>query len=185
MAVISILWIIKNKKTRTCLLVLILLITTVSTISVNPLMKGFSGVYEKPIAKELKKYKNKNANWVSFDSFIIANYLGTQGLKVLNSTNLYPNINLWKKIDSSGKYSEVYNRYAHIDMELDLENTEFKLLASDHFKLKITPNDLCKLKVKYATSLKELDDYDNDDVTFTSKYHKDNIYIYKVNCMGE
>lgn len=185
LAVISILWIIKNKKTRTCLLVLILLITTVSTISVNPLMKGFSGVYEKPIAKELKKYKNKNANWVSFDSFIIANYLGTQGLKVLNSTNLYPNINLWKKIDSSGKYSEVYNRYAHIDMELDLENTEFKLLASDHFKLKITPNDLCKLKVKYATSLKELDDYNNDDVTFTSKYHKDNIYIYKVNCMGE
>ena len=185
LTVMSILWIIKSKKTKTCLLVVVLLITTISTISINPLMKGFSGVYEKPIAKELKKYQQENANWVSFDSFIVANYLGTQGLKVLNSTNLYPNINLWKKIDPDKKYNKVYNRYAHIDMELVDKKTEFKLLASDHFKLKITPNDLCKLKVKYATSLKELEDYNNDDVTFISKYHKDNIYIYKVNCTGE
>ena len=70
-------------------------------------------------------------------------------------------------------------------MELDNNNTKFELISSDHFKLKITPEDLCKLKVNYATSLKSLDEYNNSNVTFTSKYHKDNIYIYKVNCIGE
>ena len=135
--------------------------------------------------EELKKYKTEDANWVSLDSFLIANYLGTQGLKVLNSTNLYPNINLWKKIDKEKKYNKVYNRYAHIDMELDNKNTKFELISPDHFKLKITPEDLCKLKVNYATSIKSLDEYNNSNVTFTSKYHKDNIYIYKVNCIGE
>ena len=182
---ISILWVIKNKKTTVILLVVVALVTVFSTLSVNPLMKGFSGVYKKPISKELKKYKTEDANWVSLDSFLIANYLGTQGLKVLNSTNLYPNINLWKKIDKEKKYNKVYNRYAHIDMELDNNNTKFELISSDHFKLKITPEDLCKLKVNYATSLKSLDEYNNSNVTFTSKYHKDNIYIYKVNCIGE
>lgn len=185
LTLISILWVIKNKKTTVMLLVVVALVTVFSTVSVNPLMKGFSGVYKKPISKELKKYKTEDANWVSLDSFLIANYLGTQGLKVLNSTNLYPNINLWKKIDKEKKYNKVYNRYAHIDMELDNKNTKFELISSDHFKLKITPEDLCKLKVNYATSLKSLDEYNNSNVTFTSKYHKDNIYIYKVNCIGE
>ena len=31
-------------------------------------------------------------------------------------------------------------------MELDNNNTKFELISSDHFKLKITPEDLCKVK---------------------------------------
>ena len=48
-------WVIKNKKTTVMLSVVVALVTVFSTVSVNPLMKGFSGVYKKPISKELKK----------------------------------------------------------------------------------------------------------------------------------
>ncbi len=37
------------------LLVVVALVTVFSTVSVNPLMKGFSGVYKKPISKRIKE----------------------------------------------------------------------------------------------------------------------------------
>lgn len=46
---------------------------------------------------------------------------------VLNSTNAYPNIKLWKKIDKENDDSKVYNRYAHISFNLIDENSEAKI----------------------------------------------------------
>ena len=165
----------------------IVIISLGSTIYVNPLMKGFSGLYEKPLSKELQKYeeKDEDASWVSLGTFINANYLGINGLDVINSTNLYPNLKLWHRIDKDGEYEDIYNRYAHIEMNLTNDDTTFELVQSDMFKLDIKGEDLCKLDVDYATSTYNLDEYDDEDVvTFDKKYHKDNIYIYKVNCVG-
>lgn len=165
----------------------IVIISLGSTIYVNPLMKGFSGLYEKPLSKELQKYeeKDEDSRWVSLGTFINANYLGINGLDVINSTNLYPNLKLWHRIDKDREYEDIYNRYAHIEMNLTNDDTTFELVQSDMFKLDITGEDLCKLDVDYATSTYNLDEYDDEDVvTFDKKYHKDNIYIYKVNCVG-
>ena len=165
----------------------IIVISLVSTIYVNPLMKGFSGIYEKPLSKELQKYREKDeeALWVNIGAFTNANYLGANGLKVINSTNLYPNLKLWHRIDEDREYEDIYNRYAHIEMNLTNNETTFELVQPDMFKLDITGEDLCELDVDYLTSSYNLEKYEDDDVvTFDKKYHKDNIYIYKVNCVG-
>ena len=179
---------LSNKKiAKTVFTSFIIVISLVSTIYVNPLMKGFSGIYEKPLSKELQKYREKDedAIWVNIGAFTNSNYLGANGLNVINSTNLYPNLKLWHRLDKDGEYEDVYNRYAHIEMDLTNGETTFELVQPDMFKLDITGEDLCKLDVDYLTSSYDLDEYDDEDVvTFDKKYHKDNIYIYKVNCVG-
>lgn len=40
------------------------------------------------------------------------------GASVINSTNTYPDLEKWSKIDEEGKYEDVYNRYAHINVEI-------------------------------------------------------------------
>ena len=179
---------LSNKKNVKIIFTLFIIVISLgSTIYVNPLMKGFSGLYDKPLSKELQKYKEKDedARWVSLGTFINANYLGINGLNVINSTNLYPNLKLWHRIDKDKENEDIYNRYAHIEMNLTNKSTEFTLVQADMFKLDIMGGDLCKLDVDYAISTYDLDKFDDDDiVTFDEKYHKDNIYIYKVNCVG-
>ena len=99
-------------------------------------MKGFSGIYEKPLSKELQKYREKDeeALWVNIGAFTNANYLGANGLKVINSTNLYPNLKLWHRIDEDREYEDIYNRYAHIEMNLTNNETTFELVQPDSFE---------------------------------------------------
>lgn len=173
------------RKNRTLILCIVVAIISIGTVGyINPIMKGFSGLDKKPMTKELKKYKKENATWVALDSFIVPNYLGMNGLKTINSTNVYPNLKLWKKIDKNKKNEDIYNRYAHISIKLTNKKTDFELLQGDYFNINLNSKDLCKLDVDYVTSYKELDKYENEEITFDKKYHKDNLYIFKVNCLG-
>lgn len=178
----NILFLFNNKKARSIFMIIMILISIISTIRVNPIMKGFSGIYEKPISKELQHLKTENKTWIALDSFVIPNYLGAHGLKVINATNTIPNFKLWEKIDPKKKYEHIYNRYAHITMTIG-DETKFELIQPDRFDVSLSPTDFCKLNVNYVTSLKELKS--NEKMNLEEKYRKDNIYIYKVECLGE
>ncbi len=167
---------------KVVLLFLVTAISFVTTIYVNPLMKGFSALDEKPLSKELKKYGDTKDKWVALDSIVVANYLGTQGKRVINSTNIYPNLAMWKKLDPKMKYKDIYNRYAHVNVELTKGKLNFKLTSSDLFTAYLNPNDLCKLDVDFLTSYRNLDEYNQGQILFDEKYHKDNLYLYQVNC---
>lgn len=58
-------------------------------------------IYKKPLANEINKIisNDKDSRWIALDSFITPNYLMMNGAKTINSTNLYPNLKLWIKID--------------------------------------------------------------------------------------
>ncbi len=159
-------------------------VSFLATVYVNPLMKGFSGIYEKPLSKELRKYQNEDATWISLDSFVIPNYLGMHGLKVINATNVYPNLELWSKLDPQEENKEIYNRYAHITVVLNKDETSFTYLGPDQFRVNLNPVDVCTLKVDYLSSLNDITSFNQKNVNFQLIYKNDNINLYKVNCLG-
>ncbi len=178
-ALIIILILMITKKDN-LLLFSIALLCFFSTIYVNPLMKGFNGIYEKPLSKELEKYQNEGKKWLVLDSFVIPNYFLANGLKVINSTNLYPNIDFYHLLDKDLKYESVYNRYAHIEVKLGKDVTSFKSPYEDQVHISLNSNDLSKLDVSYIASLSDITVFANENVSFKELYHLDNIYLYQV-----
>ena len=90
------------------------------------------------------------------------NYPLLAGKPTINSTNVYPNMNLWHTIDTNKEYEEVYNRYAHITVELcDDRNTaaRFELTNPDAFTVRMTTEELKRVGVRYLYTPLELDQH--------------------------
>lgn len=162
---------------------LMIFIGIINLIFINPISYGTDVIYKKDASREIKKIVNndKNAVWISYNSITLQNFALLNNAKVLNSTNIYPNLKTWYKLDTNKKYLKIYNRYAHIVINFTNDKTSFKLNQSDMFTLTLNYDDINKLKVKYVISSENL----MDDINFVNKFHsvynKDGIYIYKLN----
>lgn len=157
------------------------IIMIVTGLMVNPLMCGLDAIYSRPVAKEVQKIveEDPNAKWLSADQGGVAgNFLIACGAPTINSVNYVPNMELWKKLDPKGTKEEVYNRYAHIIVKIDDDDTSMKLRQADVIDLKLSINDLKKLDVTYVYTNKKLSDTDN--VRFEQIYYNKSTYIYKV-----
>lgn len=154
----------------------------INIIYVNPFTIGTDMIYKKPLVNEINKIvnKDKNSRWIALDSFITPNYLMMNGAKTINSTNLYPNLKLWSKIDKKGKYENIYNRYAHIIIELTNEETSFELIQPDLIKINLNYADINILDINYIYSNKVIDVDKKYGINFIKIYEEDNSYIYKV-----
>lgn len=168
-----------NKKLSICLIILSLF----AGGTVNPISKGTDVLTEKPFAKEIQKIvkEDKNGRWITVSSnYAVANYLVANGASTINSTNYYPNLTLWHMLDKEKKYENVYNRYAHILIELTNEDTNFELLTQDTIKLNINIKDIDILKIDYIVSQEKIDILESSTITFDDIYAEDGIYIYKL-----
>ena len=77
------------------------------------------------------------------------------------------------------EYKQIYNRYAHINLEISDKTTNVELLYADHISIKLNYNDLSKINVKYILSKEEFSQdsfFDN----FEKIYNEDGMCIYKV-----
>lgn len=162
---------------------LMIFVGIINLVFINPISYGTDVIYKKDASKKIQKVVNsdKDAVWISYNSITLQNFALLNNAKVLNSTNIYPNLKIWYKLDKNKKYLNVYNRYAHIVIKFTDNNTTFKLNQSDMFTLNLNYNDIDKLNVKYVLSSENL----MSDVKFINKFHsiyeKDGIYIYKLN----
>lgn len=154
-------------------------------MSVHPLSKGLNVIFEKPIGKEIQKIveKDKKAKWMSVDAPIhVQSYILANGARVINSTNYYPNFELWEKFDAEKAHEEVYNRYAHVMISITEEETSFHLLAPDSFQIRVNKNQVCSFEATYIVSEKNLEEYNNKNIQFEKIYGKDNLMIFQTNC---
>ena len=170
---------INSKKTRNYYLLSILLIITglINLALVNPVNRGTGILHNSKTAKEIQKIvkKDKDAKWISINSIFLGNYVIANGGKSINSTNIYPNIDLWKKID---KDDSIYNRFAHVIIELTNEENKFELVQQDIIKLYLNYNYLDDLDIKYLITNKELDIIEDYKDKIKIIYNYDNIWIY-------
>ena len=177
---------INSDKTKKILLPALGILAIAAGITVHPLTKGLDIVYKKPFAKEVRKIvkKDPEALWINSNSALpINNYILANGAKILNSTNYYPNYDLWDILDEDREYEKYWNRYAHMDILLTDDETNVSLVQADYIKLHLNPNDICKIGAKYMASLDGgLTRYSNEVVNIKNIYAHENISIYKIKC---
>ena len=166
-------------------LFLLALLTFITGACVHPLNMGLKEIYNKPISKEIEKLEkiNSTANWATIGTaYFMPNYLVANGADTINSTNYYPNFDLWDKLNLK-KYENIYNRYAHLIIDITEEKTSVKLNYEDQIELYLNNNDVCKLDLDYLlTTGKTLEEYNNQNVKFSRLYNKDGILIYSLEC---
>lgn len=181
--VLGSLFLYNNKRTNKILILLIVLLNFGTGIFVHPLNKGLSVVFDKPVSKEIQEIvsRDSDATWITVSTpYYLQNYVAANGASIINSTNYFPNFDLWDKIDSDREYEEIYNRYAHITVELTRKKSTVELLYGDHIIMNLNISQLEDLNVKYILSSTDLSNFNSNNVRFEQIYIEDGIMIYKV-----
>ena len=169
-----------NEKVRKTGSVLIALTILISGLLVNPIRMGVDSVQNAPLMLEVQKLVNNDPDgiWIIEGlGFPLNNILIMEGAKTINSTNVYPQLELWETVDDGSDDSDIYNRYAHIIINHDNEglNDEFVLNNPDVFTVSLTDEELCSLGVDYIFTSNIFEDSDLYELV----YSENNINIYR------
>ena len=170
----------QNKRIFKAACFFIIALTGVTWMTVHPVMKGLDAIYSKPLSLKITEHAgNTDEKWISLNESIVdPSFLIASGASTINSVNLYPNIDLWHKLDPGRQYEDVYNRYAHVTLSLTTEETSFEVRHADVVQLNLSYNDLALAGVKYIHSPYPVEDY--NDIKFTLLYNEGGAYIYSV-----
>lgn len=176
-----------NKKNFAVLAVLMLGIGA----TVNPINKGVDVIYKMPAGQKISEIVQqetsagqKKSLWLVVNGGVgLNNFPIMFGAPTINSTNVYPVLERWKKIDTEGNNFKIYNRYAHIDVELQNNlSTEFVLKSPDNFSLQLNPADLKTLEVKYIFSRNgELEKFSTPQIKIQKIFEDAGSFVYEVN----
>lgn len=132
-----------------------------SGLAVNPVQVGAAALSKQPVVAEVQSINKKDPGvWVVTGavSDFESNLLAANGMKTLTATQVTPNFRAWKKLDPTGKWNGIYNRYAFIALTIaDKPALEpFHLIAPDRFEVILTPKQLKELGVTYVLSSMDL-----------------------------
>ena len=177
-----------SEKNRKILFVGLIGMSIVTGATVNPIQKGISVLTDKPVAQEVRKIveqEPENNLWITDSTiFYMQNYILASGAKVLNSTNIYPNFDLFETVLGEEFEKEenrkIYNRYEHVTMEITEDTNKVELVYQDAIKLYLTPEKVKDLGVKYIVSTRDIDEFDTEEVDFVQIYNEQGISIYRV-----
>lgn len=157
------------------------LVGLVGGLLVNPVQRGTDVLYKNDVVQTVQKVADKDDGlWIVEDVFPITNISIMAGAPTINSTNVYPALDRWKLLDPEGKHQEIYNRYAHIAVDLTEEDTRFEYIGVDYFRLRLSFKDVQKLDVKYILTKKDYANMKNRYVTFTPKGKSGQFKVYEV-----
>lgn len=183
---------INNKKIKNYTIYGLIAIALITGLTVNPVVSTTNIYYTKPVAIKMNEIKSQDpdAIWVVNDydtegngGWHLNDYPVASGIKVLNSTAVYPNIELFETLLGEEKAKEtrtIYNRYAHINLQIVNSQTDVELKHADNITLYLNYKDLSKAGIKYILSLEDLKEKEFDEVFYEEIYNEDNMYIYKV-----
>ncbi|SFA94170.1 hypothetical protein SAMN05216249_105103 [Acetitomaculum ruminis DSM 5522] len=151
---------------------------------INPINFGTADVTNTDLARSIREYDEKDSRWVSDISYLAGNYLIMQGASTINSTNVYPDLKRWEEFDKDGKYNEVYNRYAHIQIHIvdkAVSDDRFSLFQADCIDISLSVNELKKMKVnRILTNRDDLESLSNKKAKVKLLGECSNYYIYEI-----
>lgn len=97
--------------------------------------------------------REPESRWICTDcTFFFANYVTANGARVLDATNAYPDAEKWEILDPTGAYTYETNRYANQRAVLTEGENSVELLGEDHIELRLTPESLKALGIRYLFS---------------------------------
>ena len=166
-------------------------IMIIAGLAVNPIQRGFAVIKDAPLARAIKNINTEDPGLWIFETgtlkyAFIMNYPVIHGAATFNSTNIYPNLEGFKKIDKQNEFFYVYNRYCHISVNLvDIyKNTEgfkkFVLLNRDYIAINMVEDDLIDLNIKYILTLRNLSSFNSPKVKYELLFSTSKCAIYKL-----
>lgn len=174
-----------NQKKKLFFTVIIVFMVLIGGL-VNPVRSGISAVEDNTLLQQIENIDNQEKGmWALIEIGLPEiNMPMMVGAKTLNSTSVYPNIDLWSKIDEKHQFEDIYNRYAHIFITLvdNTEETQFELLAPDVIRIFMTYDDIKTLGVNYIVRSARFEPYDitNEEFKLDELYKDENYVIYKI-----
>lgn len=161
---------------------------TLNGVYVNPVQQGIGEVTDSAEYQMVNEIARKDPNglWIVEDmSYPMTNLPITAGAPTINSTNVYPAMNRWELLDPDYSMEDIYNRYAHIRIDLTKDKTQFaEGVSQDAFTLNLSCEDLQTLDVRYIFTDRSLDEYTSSAVAFTELNRRGDIRIYRVEYAG-
>lgn len=171
-----------KKRMQQILCFTLIAISIFTSVYIRPIMRGFDAVLSKPVAQEIQKIceEDEDAKWLTYGGGVVLSaYNVACGASTVNAVNTYPNMELWEKLDKNSEYEEIYNRYAHITLNLTNEDTSFELVQEDTMRLNLSYQDIEKTEAEYLLTMGIVEiDTDNPYVTFEKIYDEDSVAIY-------
>jgi len=146
---------------------------------VNPIQKGLDCVTELELVKTLKQMDDNDALYAFEGDWPVTNAPLLAGKRCWNSTQAYANINRWEKLDPSGDFQSVYNRFCHMSLRIEETQNAFELLNADHIKVSLTVSDLPALGIDYLITAEDYSD-GLQGCQLILKETADNYNIYEV-----
>jgi hypothetical protein len=152
-----------------------------SVYRIHPLYQGLAPVSTSKTISTLRSYPDKGS-WVVLEDRLLINFPMMADKDSLSGIQFAPQLDLWKQLDPTGQYKEVYNRYAHVlfvdDKKMD---TPLTLKHADLFVVKFDPcTTFIQKNVTYALSPKLLTDTSCAKLDKTITLPAKQLYIYKV-----
>ena len=156
-----------------------------SGMTVNPVVKGVGGIYNKTLSKAIIEIEENDPDsvWLAEGEETKGEFIYANGAKAINGTHFYPALSTWKKISEDYDDEIIYNRYAHVKISLTTDETKFSLGNADAFEIDLNIEELKTLNIKYIVTKNDLSNISNEDnIKFEEIYHSevDGNRIYKV-----
>lgn len=126
------------------------LLCTFFGVFVNPIQQGVAVIEENPLISAMEEISRNNpdSKWMASVGWK-SNLTLFAGVKNLSSTNIYPNDQLWSVLDPEGQHEDVWNRYAHLHVDITDEEPSFDLVQVDVVDIHLNPATLRQLGVKF------------------------------------
>lgn len=177
----SVSFLASSKRNQKIFLICIIALSFLTGALVNPVEQGTDVIFESDFFHQVEKIVEKDSNGIWITEGRISDTTIPAGAKTINSVNTYPDVEKWQKLDKENEYYDIYNRYAHISVNLHKnKDTSFKLNNNDSFTLNLNINDLEKLNITYIVTYKDLDNFSNEHIEFIKLWQDKKYNIYNV-----
>lgn len=155
-----------------------------STMLVNPIVSGIGAWEDNKLLQAVSDSDREGDIWVADRCGVyIPNLMTTVGAHTVNAIHLYPDVETWSVLDPAGVNENVYNRYAHVTLDLTPGSTEFELIQNDWFHVAVNMDDLKALGVTkiLSTNVDGYEVYDTDDLSIERERVIGDYAIYSIN----
>ena len=174
---------IDKEKIKNALVYVLIFIALATGVAVNPVIRTTDIIYKKPICSKFEELRNQNPNalWLGDDTGIyLNNYMVANGLKTIDSTNVYPNLELFELLlgNEAQAQKKSYNRYEHMNINISDEPTHISLPAADNMLIILNYHDLQKLGIDYIVVKNDINKR-GYDMQFQELYNEDGLYIFQ------
>lgn len=184
---ITLLILMKRDRLVTLGLAAFSLLICLSTISVHPLYRGLQPLTSSNLVKAVEDTGEAKDIWAVADSRLLVTIPLAAGKPAITNIYTYPQKKLWQPLDPTGQYETIYNRFAHVILQLQpdtspMQDATITLGADDYFTVQTntcTPF-LKQTAVKFILTPTLLTDPKCASLKQTITYPASTFYIYEL-----